>query len=46
MRIARLIRFGLVGVVNTGTYYAIYLLLRTQIPYLAAHVCALSLIHI
>ena len=43
MNVRRLIRFGLVGVVNTGTYYAIYLLLRTQIPYLVAHVCAFVL---
>jgi putative flippase GtrA len=40
VNLRRLIRFGAVGVINTGTYYALYLLLRTQIPYLAAHVCA------
>jgi putative flippase GtrA len=43
VNLRRLIRFGLVGVVNTATYYALYLLLRTQIPYLVAHVCAFVL---
>lgn len=43
MSLRRVIRFGLVGVVNTGTYYALYLILRTQIPYLVAHVCAFVL---
>lgn len=33
-------RFVLVGLINTGTYYGSYLLLRTVVPYLAAHVVA------
>ncbi|MGW7051777.1 GtrA family protein [Streptomyces sp. NPDC054887] len=36
----QLLRFALVGVVNTGTYYACYLLLLTRLPYVAAHVLA------
>jgi putative flippase GtrA len=34
-------RFVVVGVVNTAVYYALYLLLRTAIPYLAAHLIAI-----
>ncbi len=37
------VRFGLVGVVNTGTYFASYLVLRLVLPYLAAHVLAFVL---
>jgi putative flippase GtrA len=37
------IRFALVGVVNTGTYYLIYLGLKTFMPYLAAHISAFTL---
>jgi putative flippase GtrA len=40
MNLGRLIRFGVVGGINTGIYYACYLALRTQIMYLLAHVCA------
>ena len=40
MILRRLARFGMVGVVNTGVYYGAYLLFRTQIMYLLAHVCA------
>jgi putative flippase GtrA len=36
----RVLRFAGVGVVNTGIYYACYLLLRIQVTYLIAHVCA------
>lgn len=36
----RLVRFGLVGVANTAIYYANYLVLRTQVMYLVAHICA------
>jgi putative flippase GtrA len=39
----RMIRFGLVGVVNTGVYYGLYLVLRTFIPYLVAHFVAFCL---
>jgi putative flippase GtrA len=34
-------RFVVVGVINTVVYYGLYLLLRTVIPYLAAHVIAI-----
>ncbi|MBM7789828.1 GtrA family protein [Tenggerimyces flavus] len=37
------VRFGLVGVVNTGTYLACYLALRLVLPYLAAHVLAFAI---
>lgn len=37
------VRFGLVGVVNTGTYLASYLILRLVLPYLAAHVVAFAI---
>lgn len=37
------LRFGLVGVVNTGTYYLSYLVLLWWLPYLAAHVVAFAL---
>ncbi|MGH8960842.1 MAG: GtrA family protein, partial [Jatrophihabitantaceae bacterium] len=36
----RVLRFAGVGIVNTGMYYGCYLLLRTQVTYLIAHVCA------
>ncbi|MFD5098558.1 GtrA family protein [Streptomyces albidochromogenes] len=38
----QLIRFAVVGVVNTGTYYACYLLLLPWLPYVAAHVLAFA----
>lgn len=41
--LARLIRFGLVGAVNTGVYYGLYLLGRLVLPYLVAHVLAFAL---
>ncbi|MBT2491831.1 GtrA family protein [Streptomyces sp. ISL-96] len=37
-----MVRFALVGVVNTGTYYACYLLLLPWLPYVAAHVLAFA----
>lgn len=40
---ARVIRFGLVGVVNTAVYYGLYLLFKLAVPYLAAHVLAFCL---
>lgn len=43
MILGRIVRFGIVGVINTGTYYALYLLLQTVLPYLVAHVCAFAL---
>jgi putative flippase GtrA len=39
----RVLRFGLVGVVNTAVYYALYLLASKAVPYLAAHVIAFTL---
>ncbi len=38
----QLVRFALVGVVNTGTYYACYLLFLLRLPYVAAHVLAFA----
>lgn len=43
MNLRRLIKFALVGVVNTGVYYGIYLLLHMVWPYLAAHVVAFTI---
>ncbi|WP_031068485.1 GtrA family protein [Streptomyces sp. NRRL S-118] len=40
----QIVRFALVGVVNTATYYAFYLLLlAARLPYVAAHVVAFLL---
>jgi putative flippase GtrA len=39
----QMVRFTLVGVVNTGTYYGLYLALLTWLPYVAAHVIAFGL---
>ncbi|MER8045354.1 GtrA family protein [Streptomyces sp. NPDC094032] len=39
----QILRFTLVGAVNTGTYYALYILLGLRLPYLAAHVLAFAL---
>ncbi|WP_434600410.1 GtrA family protein [Streptomyces sp. A5-4] len=38
-----MIRFALVGVVNTGTYYGCYLLLLPWLPYVVAHVLAFGI---
>lgn len=38
-----LTRFAVVGVINTGVYYAFYLLVHTVAPYLVAHLVALAL---
>lgn len=40
MDIRRIVRFGIVGFINTGVYYTLYLLLRHVIAYLVAHVVA------
>ncbi|MFB6524279.1 GtrA family protein [Streptomyces sp. NPDC056401] len=42
-QLAQIIRFGLVGGVNTGTFYAIYLLLHPLMPYFAAYSIAFVL---
>lgn len=34
-------RFVVVGVINTVVYYSLYLILRTVVPYLAAHLFAI-----
>ncbi|GAA4916414.1 GtrA family protein [Streptomyces coeruleoprunus] len=40
----QIVRFALVGVVNTATYYCLYLLFLTLgVPYVAAHVLAFLL---
>lgn len=39
----QIISFALVGVVNTGTYYGLYLLFLSGLPYLAAHILAFAL---
>jgi putative flippase GtrA len=39
----RIVRFALVGVLNTATYYCLYLLFGLFLPYLAAHVVAFIL---
>lgn len=39
----QLVRFALVGVVNTASYYVCYLVLLTWLPYVAAHVVAFVL---
>ena len=36
----QIVRFALVGAVNTGTYYVIYRLLCLWLPYLAGHILA------
>lgn len=35
-----LVRFGLVGVANTGVYYVTYLILLLALPYVVAHLLA------
>jgi putative flippase GtrA len=41
--LGRIVRFALVGVLNTGVYYGLYLLFKLVLPYLAAHVLAFVL---
>ena len=36
-------KFGTIGVINTGVYYGLYLLLHLALPYLAAHTIAFAL---
>lgn len=39
----QIVTFAVVGVVNTGVYYILYLLFLTRLPYLLAHVLAFGL---
>jgi putative flippase GtrA len=43
LNLGRIIRFALVGVANTGTYYLLYLLFHQFLPYLVAHTIAFVL---
>jgi putative flippase GtrA len=43
MKPGRVARFGLVGLLNTAVYLVCYLRLRTEIPFLAAHVAAFGI---
>ncbi|MFF4042250.1 GtrA family protein [Streptomyces sp. NPDC001816] len=36
----QIVTFAAVGVINTATYYCLYLLFLTWLPYLAAHILA------
>ncbi|MGW7382207.1 GtrA family protein [Streptomyces sp. NPDC054794] len=36
----QILTFGVVGVINTSTYYGLYLFFLTLLPYLGAHVLA------
>ena len=43
MRLVRsAVKFGVVGLGNTGVYYGAYLVFRLVLPYLAAHVLGLA----
>jgi putative flippase GtrA len=39
----RVVRFAAIGVVNTGTYYGLYLTFKLVLPYLVAHILAFLL---
>lgn len=39
----QILTFAVVGVVNTATYYGLYLLFLLRLPYLAAHILAFAL---
>ncbi|MEU3458681.1 GtrA family protein [Streptomyces sp. NPDC006733] len=43
VRLLQVVRFGLVGVVNTATFYGCYLLLHRWMPYYPAYVAAFVL---
>ena len=40
---AEIVRFVVVGAINTGTYYGLYLVFHRSLPYLVAHVFAFTI---
>ncbi|MFD3549407.1 GtrA family protein [Streptomyces sp. NPDC058655] len=42
-QLGQVLRFALVGVVNTGTFFALYLLMHAWMPYFAAYTAAFVL---
>lgn len=42
MTLPRLVRFALVGMLNTGVYYGCYLILVNWLPYLVAHLISFT----
>ncbi|TQF74841.1 GtrA family protein [Rhodococcus spelaei] len=41
--IRHILRFGVVGLINTAVYYGLYLAFNTVMPYLAAHLLAIAI---
>lgn len=40
--IGRIARFGIVGAVNTGVHFVVYLAVQTVLPYMVAHLLAFA----